>query len=170
MRLSRPRMFLFLNGMIAAFLLLYFSAWMIAPTTRAFIYDPYQGSSIGVRYKVEGKSYTTSFLRSDIPLAADYVRIRYLKMIPSISKVDSFLGIFAEPLGWWLIFFIASAFLLLPDNVVFRKGTVFMIRRSFPYIWMEEYYPAAPLYEEQPSPSQPRARVSPKNLLDDGNQ
>jgi len=167
MRLSRPRMFFFLNGMIAATLLLYFGSWKIAPATRAFISDPYRGSQIGISYNVAGRNYRATHMRNDIPLRTRYVRIRYFRMAPSFSRIDSFYGIYAEPLVWWMIFFIASSFLLLPDNLVFSKGTVFVLRRSFPYIWMEEYFPV-PYEQDEPGPI--RRSTGKKKLLDDADQ
>jgi len=162
-------MFFFLNGVIAAALLLYFGAWMIAPTRYAHISDPYRGSEVEVRYIISGNTYSATYLRSGIPMGDNYVRIRYFKMAPSISRVDSFLGIFVEPLGWWLVFFIASALLLLtPDNVIFRKGTVFVIRKSFPYLWMEEYFPAPSSFYDDPD--QTSVNIRKQRILNDGDQ
>lgn len=51
------------------------------------------------------------------------------------------MGIFAEPLAWWLVFLIASAMLLLTNNAVFSKGTIFILQKKFPWISMEEFFP-----------------------------
>jgi hypothetical protein len=69
------------------------------------------------------------------------VQVRYLKFHPQTSRVNSFMGIWAEPLGWWGVFLLASAMLLLTQNAVFSKGTIFQLHKKFPWISMEEYFP-----------------------------
>jgi hypothetical protein len=49
---------------------------------------------------------------------------------------------YAEPLAWWLVFLLASAMLLLMPNTVFSRGTMFQLQKKFPWISMDEYFPA----------------------------
>ena len=140
MRFTKLRMFLFLNGLIVATLMVYFIMWFSAPVTKARVIRPYQASKVHVRYQVDDKTYQASYMRYDIALADRSLSIRYMASRPSASRVNSFMGIMAEPLGWWLIFLLASAMLLLTDNVVFSKHTVFRIGKNFPWITMEEFF------------------------------
>jgi hypothetical protein len=51
------------------------------------------------------------------------------------------MGMFAEPLAWWLVFLIASSMLFLMDNTVFSRGTTFLLQKKFPWLSMDEYFP-----------------------------
>lgn len=140
MRFGKQTMFLFLNGLIALGLLLYFGVWILGNTVTGTITTPYESTRIVVNYEVDGTTYTGTYLRGDVAYGKRKVAIRYLNFDPSASRINSFLGIFAEPLAWWLVFLIASAMLLLTDNMVFSKGTIFQLQKKFPWISMDEYY------------------------------
>jgi hypothetical protein len=45
-------------------------------------------------------------------------------------------------LAWWLVFLLASAMLLLMPNTVFSRGAMFQLQKKFPWISMDEYFPA----------------------------
>jgi hypothetical protein len=159
MKIGKLKMFFCFNGLIAAGLMLYYSAWLFSRPIIADLQSPYVSNTITVHYQVDGKTYVGSYSRYDIDYTQRRIPIRYLAFDPSASRVNSFMGMFAEPLAWWLVFFIASAMLLLTNNAVFSKGTQFVLKKNFPWISMEEYFPLA-WYEQQqeeenvPPPSQ----------------
>lgn len=141
MRFGKLKMFLFLNGFIALGLVLYFGLWMAGGTASANIIPPLNANTIHVQYAVDGKQYTGTHLRNEIPFAQKQVKVRYFVFNHSISRIPTFLGIYAEPLAWWLVFLLASSMLLLMPNSVFSKGTVFQLQKKFPWILMDEYFP-----------------------------
>jgi hypothetical protein len=51
--------------------------------------------------------------------------------------------LWVEPLAYWGVFLFVSGVLLLNDNSVFSKHTVFFNCKRFPWIWMEEYFPGS---------------------------
>jgi hypothetical protein len=141
-------MFLLLNGTIALGFIIYYGAWLFSNTVSGDLISPFDPTTITVVYKVDGNEYRGNYMRNNIGFSERKVIIRYLTWNPSSSRVNSFLGMAAEPFGWWLVFLLGSGVLLLPDNVVFSKGTVFRIYKKFPWISMEEYFPADRLFEE----------------------
>jgi hypothetical protein len=142
MRFGKNIMFLFLNGIIAIFLLLYFCLWLISGNTVANIVPPYNASTINIQYRVNENIYTGNHLRNDIPFSQKQVTIKYFVFDPASSRIPSFLGMYAEPLAWWLVFLLASAMLLLMPNTVFSRGAMFQLQKKFPWISMDEYFPA----------------------------
>jgi hypothetical protein len=143
MRFGKGIMFLLLNGIIAFFLVLYFCSWLISKQTIASTISPYYANTINVQYQVIGKVYYGNYMRNDVPYSQKNISILYWAFDPSVSKVYSFMGLAAEPLAWWLVFLLASAMLLLMNNTVFSKGTIFQLHKKFPWISMDEYFPAA---------------------------
>lgn len=165
MHISRPRMFLYLNGIILLILCVHLGRWFFSRRETGHLVPPYSGNTIALQYGVGGKSYTGSYLRNEIPFSQREVEIRYLPWKPEVSRINSFLGILLEPLGWWAVFLLGSGVLLLMDNVVFSKGTVFFVQKRFPYLWMEEYFPATPEAGEEPRferRRRPRAKRPPE--------
>jgi hypothetical protein len=140
MKMSKLSMFLCLNGIIAFFLVIYFGIWLTGEKTTAKVVAPYAASKVTGVYAVDGIIYKKSYLRNDIAMRDTAFQITYFKNRPSSSRIYSFMGIAAEPLAWWFIFLLASSMLLLTDNLVFSKGTVFRIQKKFPWISMEEYF------------------------------
>jgi hypothetical protein len=141
MRFGKTKMFLYFNGVIACLLLLYFLPWVFSSTTQAKVISPYYTNTLHVEYDAEGKQFNGDYLRNDVDYNERWVKVRYLRFDPSSSRVNSFMGMFAEPLAWWSVFLAASSMLLLTNNLVFSKGTVFQVQGKFPWIWMEEYFP-----------------------------
>jgi hypothetical protein len=141
MRFGKRTMFLVLNGSIACLLLVYSCVWMLGRTTTGTITTRYAVTTIEVTYSVDGVAFAHDYLRNDVDYGRQEVSIRYLPFDPSFSRINSFMGILAEPLGWWMVFFIASAMLLFIDNPVFSKGTMFQLQWRFPWISMDEYFP-----------------------------
>jgi hypothetical protein len=141
MRFGKLKMFLFLNGLIVLILLFYFLFWWISGKTVATIVSPFSASTITVQYKVNNKIYTGRILRGNVPFDQKQIFIRYSLLKPSAVYIPTFLGLYAEPLAWWLVFLIASAMLLLMPNTVFSKGTMFQLQKKFPWISMDEYFP-----------------------------
>lgn len=141
MRITRLGMFLRLNALIALILTLYFGRWLFSHTAEATIVTPFSASTIYATYPVNGQTISASFMRNGIPMTATRVTVRYLKNDPHTAVVNSFMGLCAEPLAWWGVFLFASAALLLTNNSVFSKNTAFFLRKRFPWIWMEEYFP-----------------------------
>ena len=142
MRFGKTRMFLVLNGIIAIFLVIHFSTWLLSPKTIAAIVPPYNANTISVQYEVEGNTYMGKHLRNEIPFYQKTVEVHYYLFNPAKSRIISYLGLFAEPLGWWLVFLLASSMLLLMPNTVFSTGTMFQLQKKFPWISMDEYFPA----------------------------
>jgi hypothetical protein len=158
MRFGKLKMFLYLNGFIACILLFYFTFWWISGKAMATIVPPFSASTITVRYEVNNSIYTDRVLRGNIPFYVKQIPIRYSLLKPSSACVPTFLGLYAEPLAWWLVFLIASAMLLLMPNTVFAKGTMFQLHKKFPWISIDEYFPAAneKWYQETTERSKPR--------------
>ena len=154
MRISRPGMFVRLNGFIALALLIYFSRWLFSSTTEGTIVTPLNPSTLHVIYQVDGNLLSGSFMRNGVPTIDKTVTIRFLNSNPRVAVVDSFLGLWAEPLAWWGVFLLASGLLLLTGNTVFSKNTQFFFRKTFPYIWMEEYFPASYYHNPNKEPQQ----------------
>jgi hypothetical protein len=142
MRFGKNKMFLFLNGIIATFLLLYFGSWLMSGDTEANIVPPYNANTINIQYRVNENIYTGNHLRNDIPFSEKQITIKYFVLNPASSRISSFLGMYAEPLAWWFVFLLASAMLLLMPNTVFSRGTMFQLQKKFPWISMDEYFPA----------------------------
>ena len=142
MRFGKARMFFLLNGIIAFVLILYFGTWLLSPEAIGLIVPPYNANTINIQYEVDGQIYTGNHLRNEIPFSQKRISVHYFLFNPSSSRINSFMGLYAEPLGWWLIFLLASSMLLLMPNTVFSKGTRFQLQNSFPWISMDEYFPA----------------------------
>ena len=149
MKFGKMKMFLGLNGLIAIGLLLYFSVWIFSKTVTGNMVRPYEPNTVTVKYQVEGKTYQESYMRNGWDYQKTKVPIRYFIFNPKVTRINTFMGIFAEPLAWWLVFIIASAMLLLTNNGVFSKGTIFILQKKFPWIAMEEFFPVPWSYEEE---------------------
>ncbi|HEU4607027.1 MAG TPA: hypothetical protein VFS31_02890 [Chitinophagaceae bacterium] len=134
-------MFLLLNGLAMLLLLFYFGPWLFSRVTAATVITPYEANKIHIAYTVNGQTYYDSHMRNGIEFSQRVVPVRYLSFHPQTSRVNSFMGMWAEPLAWWGVFLVASAMLLLTHNGVFSKGTIFQLHRKFPWISMEEYFP-----------------------------
>lgn len=157
-------MFLLLQGIALFILLCYFGVWLFSVKATGIVVPPYYSNNINISYKAGTQQFTNSYSRYDIPYAKRTVTIRYLLFYPSSSRVNSFMGFFAEPLAWWLVFLLASAMLLLTHNTVFSRGTVFELHRKFPWISMEEYFPdAGGWYYERRQKNSPKS-PEPKRL------
>ena len=142
MRFGKLKMFFILHGIVAFILLCYFGPWIFSRTVTGRIVQPLNNpTTITVEYKVDGKIYSEEFMRNGIHYAKKTVPLRYLSFNPSTARVRSFMGMWAEPLAWWLVFLLATSMLLLTNNAVFSKGTVFQLHKKFPWISMEEYFP-----------------------------
>ena len=158
MKFGKLKMFFGLNGLIAIGLILYFSVWIFSRTVTGNVISPFEPNTVTVSYQVDGKNYTESYMRNGWDYSKRKVPIRYFIFNPEISRINSFMGIFAEPLAWWLVFLIASAMLLLTNNAVFSKGTIFILQKKFPWISMEEFFPVPWNYEEYTDDAQPPPR------------
>lgn len=142
MRFGKLKMFLLLQGLAIFILLCYFGVWMISEKTAGTVVRPY-GSTLNVVYKVKAQTFTSTHARYDVPYGETKVVVRYLLFRPSSSRINSFMGLLAEPLAWWLVYLLASAMLLLTNNTVFSKGTIFQLQKKFPWLSMDEYFPEA---------------------------
>lgn len=162
MQFGKLRMFFYFNGIIAGFLLLYYSPWMFSKVTTAKVVTPFEVTTIQLQYEANGKLYTSGHMRNDIPFQQRTVRIRYLTFHPASSRVDSFMGMWAEPLAWWSVLLVASAMLLLMPNAVFSKGTIFHIHKKFPWISMDEFFPYHG-YWKRPPQADEKDRSAPAN-------
>lgn len=141
MRFGKVKMFLLLNGLAMLVLLFYFGPWLFSRVTAATVITPYEANKIHITYTVNGTAYYDSHMRNGIEFSRQVVPVRYLRFHPQTSRVNSFMGMWAEPLAWWGVFLLASAMLLLTHNGVFSKGTIFQLHKKFPWISMEEYFP-----------------------------
>lgn len=141
MRFGKIKMFLLLNGLIAVCLIFYFMPWLFSRVTEGKIITPYETTTLHVSYTANGKTYYDSYMRNGIMFSQRTVAVRYLIFHPQTSRINSFMGMWAEPLAWWSVFLVASAMLLLTHNGVFSKGTIFQVHKKFPWISMEEYFP-----------------------------
>ena len=167
MRIGKAKMFLLLNGLIALVLACYFGFWLMTNTTIARIIPPYHASTINIQYEVKGKIYTSNHLRSDIPFSQLKIPVHYSFFNPASSRINSFMGLYAEPLAWWLVFLIASAMLLLMPNTVFSKGTIFQLQKNFPWISMDEYFPGPGKWNREEKKSTQQVK-KPKKLEQGG--
>ena len=142
MRFGKLRMFLFLNGAILFALLCYSAFWLLfGETVMGKVVTPYLPNTITVQYKAKGDTFKKTYMRNGVPFSYKEVSVRYLSFSPSSSRINSFMGFLAEPLAWWFVFLLASAMLLLTNNTVFSRGTIFQLHKGFPWISMEEYFP-----------------------------
>lgn len=141
MRFGKTTMFLLLNGLIAIILIFYFGMWMLSGRAIARIIPPYNANTIKIQYDVNGTIYSGRHLRGETPFYQKEISIYYFIFDPSASRINSFMGLYAEPLAWWLVFLIASAMLLLMPNTVFTRGTIFQLQKKFPWISMDEFFP-----------------------------
>jgi hypothetical protein len=134
-------MFLYLNGLVVLILLFYFSPWLFSATTTGVIIKPFEPNTLHAQFIVGDRLYTGRYMRSGIAFTERSVPIRYVRFQPQTSRINTFMGMWAEPIGWWAVFVLASSMLLLTDNTVFSKGTVFQLQKKYPWISMEEYFP-----------------------------
>ena len=142
MRFGKLKMFFLLQGLAIFILLCYFSVWMISEKTMGTVVRPY-GSTLNVTYTVKSQTFTSTLARYDVPYGETKVPVRYLLFRPSSSRINSFMGLLAEPLAWWFVYLLASAMLLLTNNTVFSRGTIFQLHKKFPWLSMDEYFPEA---------------------------
>ena len=142
MRFGKLKMFLLLQGVALTILVVYFSIWLTAEKSTAVVVAPFYSNMINIEYSANETTIRKSLLRFDVPFDKRKVRIRYLGFHPASARINSFMGIFAEPLAWWLVYLLASSMLLLTHNTVFSKGTIFQLHKRFPWISMDEYFPA----------------------------
>lgn len=149
MQFGKRTLFLVLNGTMAMALLVYFLFWVFCTTTKGSIQRPLQSNIVVVQYAAQNKLYIQSFMRSGIPFSRKEIGVRYWRRQPSVARINSFMGIAAEPLAWWAVFLLASSMLLVTNNTVFSKGTVFQLHKGFPWITMDEFFPAATGAQEQ---------------------
>lgn len=161
MQFGKRTFFLALNGIAMVLLLLYFVFWLLGSSTTGKIKPPLMATLVQVQYNVGGKKYTESFMRHDIPLAQRTVTVRYQAWNPALSRIQSFMGIGAEPLAWWFVFLLASTMLLLTNNTVFSKGTRFRLQKRFPWLLMDEFFPAASGYRHADAPRPAEAKKLP---------
>lgn len=141
MRFGKRTMVAALQGLMLLILLLHLGRWLFAGVVEGRVTTPYSATVMTVHYTVDGVPYTGNYMRNGFPLASRTAEIRYLTYNPSQSRINSFMGIAAEPLAWWLVLSVVIAALLLTDNAVFSKGTTFQLHKRFPFISMDEYFP-----------------------------
>jgi hypothetical protein len=141
MRFGKLTMFLILQGLILLVLAVHLGRWLFSDTVEGQVTTPYSATMMTVHYTVDGIGYADTYMRNGYPLTPKTVGVRYLTYNPSISRIDSFMGIGAEALGWWFVISLGLFSLLLTDNTVFSKGTIFQLHRRFPWISMDEYFP-----------------------------
>lgn len=141
MRFGKRTMFAILQGLILLVLLLHLGRWLFSAVVEGRVTTPYSATVMTVHYTVNGVEYVDTYMRNGYPLTPRTVEIRYLTYNPSKSRINTFMGIAAEPLAWWLMITVALAALLLTNNTVFSKGTTFYLHKRFPWISMDEYFP-----------------------------
>jgi hypothetical protein len=134
-------MFFLLNGIVLSILLIYFAPWLFSKTVAGKVITPYESTMVHVQYMVGNKTFIGSFMRNGIEFSQRDIPIRYLSFDPGTSRINSFMGLWAEPLAWWGVFLLASVMLLLTHNTVFSKGTIFQLHKKFPWVSMDEYFP-----------------------------
>lgn len=156
MQFGKSTLFFALNGLVGLILLLYFAFWLFCSTVNGTIKRPLQANRMVVKYEVDNVVYTKPFMRNGYPFAERSVGVRYWGPNPNVARINSFLGFVAEPLAWWLLFFIASAMLLLTNNTVFSKGTRFQLHKGFPWITMDEFFPAGNVQQHRQGGSGPK--------------
>ena len=148
MQFGKRTLFFALNGMVALVLLIYFLFWLVGNTATGTIQRPLQSNIVVVQYTAKGQWYSQSFMRSGISFSTKQVEVRYWPMDPSVARINSFMGLAAEPLAWWFVFLLASVMLLITNNTVFSKGTVFQLHKGFPWITMDEFFPEEAIPQE----------------------
>lgn len=141
MRFGKRTMFAILQALILLILLLHLGRWLFSGVVEGRVTTPYSATVMTVHYNVEGEEYVDTYMRNGFPLTPKTVEIRYLTYNSSVSRINSFMGIAAEPLAWWLVISAGMAALLLTDNTVFSRGTTFQLHKRFPWISMDEYFP-----------------------------
>lgn len=139
------------------FLCLYMGTWSISTKVEGRI----QGMELGdavvnmenpaallVEYEAKGKTYLEQFPRDNIPFTQKSIRIRYLTFAPSITRIDSFEDVWLLPIMVYALWLFVTSLLLLTNNVVFSKHTVFETFNHRPWISMHEYFPYVDSDEE----------------------
>lgn len=134
-------MFFALQGIMLLVLLLHLGRWLFSDTVEGRVTTPYSATVMTAHYTVDGITYTETYMRNGFPLTPRTVTVRYLTYNPKVSRINSFMGILAEPLAWWLVLSMVVGALLLTNNTVFSKGTTFQLHKRFPWITMDEYFP-----------------------------
>lgn len=141
MRFGKRTMFFILQGILLLILLLHLGRWVFSGVVTGRVTTPYSATVMTVHYTVNSVEYVDTYMRNGYPLTPRNVEIRYLTYRPSTSRINTFMGIAAEPLAWWLMITVGMAALLLTNNTVFSKGTTFYLHKRFPWISMDEYFP-----------------------------
>ena len=166
MRFTKRRLFLVTNSFILAGLLLYFGFWAFSPKVIGDIQHPLQNSTtMIVKYKVGNRLYTSTLLRNGIPFLDTEVTLHYNRWNPAHCRIYSFLGLVAEPMGWWFVFLLASTILLLTNNSVFSKGTIFIFQKKRPWLVVEEFYPVKRWWQQKQAAKDPPPKKGNKNHL-----
>ena len=166
MCIGKPKMFLIINGTIALVLIGYFSLWFLSPVATGKMVSPFYATTVTLKYIAGDHEYTGNYMRNDISYSERSVGISYLSFDPGRSRVRSFMGICAEPLAWWFVFLLASSMLLLTDNLVFSKGTIFIFQKKFPWVSMEEFYPFPLTGDEAQEERATRTPVKKQRLIE----
>lgn len=134
-------MFFILQGIMLLILLLHLGRWLFSGVVAGRVTTPYSATMMTVYYTVDGVLYANEYMRNGHPVGSKTAEVRYLTYNPAKSRINTFMGIAAEPLAWWLFISLGVSALLLTNNAVFSKGTRFQLHKRFPWISMDEYFP-----------------------------
>jgi hypothetical protein len=182
MLLNRTQLYVIVQTIALAIFLGYQGFWMISGTTQGKIlnfsgvYINDQNEAIKksgpmvVEYIVKGVTYVEGFNRHETPLGKKNVPIRYLLFAPQVAHLNTFLDQWMESLVLLGIFSLVTASLLLMQNSVFPKGTLFELRRKYPYILSHEFYPHREMVHHRWYSTYERKNKEPRyNALNPGN-
>jgi hypothetical protein len=143
MFLNKRQTYIYLQVLFIACLLLIQSTWIFSRTTNGEIISFDRAARTGkwkhietmtVRYTVGYKQYTSVYTRNSTPLWQKQISVRYLTLFPGTSRIDSFITNWEEYMIWYLIFFLATSMIFFVPNEVLPKGTLFELRKQFPWV------------------------------------
>lgn len=141
MRFGKRTMYFILQGIMLLILLLHLGRWVLSGVVTGRVTTPYSATMMTVYYTVDGVEYANDYMRNGHPDGSKTAEVRYLTYNPAKSRINTFMGIAAEPLAWWFFISLGVSALLLTNNAVFSKGTQFQLHKRFPWISMDEYFP-----------------------------
>src|SRR5688500_204261 len=140
MMLSKTQTYFLFIGLLLAVLSIYQSIWLLSDITPGHIQSFGTGRGkrgkhiqfVTVRYQVNDVAYIETYLRNEYPTDEKSIEIRYLSVLPSISRTNTFPG------NWGLVIAILATLFPIITICFLAKDVIppdsrFLFRNKFPF-------------------------------------
>ena len=140
MILSKLKAYLFFVYCFICLVFFYQSVWLFSDVVNSQVIGftvenrrPKEIELVYVKYQVNGKSYTRSFMKGDLAYRSKNVEIRYLKFLPGIARVNSFLGFWGFAIITSVVYFSIITIIFLRKDIV-PNGSKFQLSKHKPFV------------------------------------